>query len=226
MKRYRRQLVLCLLLVLIILLWRVLPADYLNFGYLKAQRKELLLFVENHYLQAVMAFIFLYIGTALFLPGALVLTVAGGMLFGTIPAMIYVNIGATAGALLAFLLARAVIGGWFQERFKGELRRFNSEVTMHGHYYLLMLRILPIVPFFVVNYCAGITKTPLRTFIWTTSLGVLPGSLIYTLTGHQLATVEAVADFFSWKTITILALLSLLPLLPVILHHLQPDVRK
>ena len=197
----------------------MLPEDVLSVDQLKERKEQLLTFIESHYIQAVISFICLFVGTALFLPGALALTIAGGMMFGTVSTAVYANIGATAGAILAFLAARFVLGAWVQERFREPLRRFNEELSRHGHNYLLVLRILPLAPFFVVNYCAGITKIPLKTFVWTTSLGMLPGALIYAYIGDQLRHINVLADLFSWKIMTALVLLALFALLPVLLHH-------
>ncbi|HEY3307103.1 MAG TPA: TVP38/TMEM64 family protein [Desulfuromonadaceae bacterium] len=225
MKRYWKQMTsLLFLLVVALLLIFIIKGgnDYLNLEYIKEHRERFFEYVQGHYLQAVIIFIVLYLLTALILPGALALTVAGGMIFGKFPAVLYVNIAATLGAILAFFATRLVIGIWLQKRFKSQLNRFNREMEKHGRNYLLVLRILPIIPFFVVNYCAGLTRIPLRTFIWTTSLGVLPGSFIYAFAGEQLRTVNAAQDLFSWKTTLALLLLALFALLPVILHHL-PD---
>jgi len=199
----------------------MLQGDFLTLEQVKEQKEHLLCFIEAHYIQAVLCFICLYVSTAFFLPGALALTVAGGMMFGTVATAVYANIGATSGAVLAFLAARFVIGGWVQERFKQQLQRFNKEISQRGHNYLLVLRILPLAPFFVVNYCAGMTRVPLRTFVWTTSVGMLPGALIYAYIGEQLGYLDEPADVLSWKILLALVLLSFFALLPVLLHHLQ-----
>lgn len=203
----------------------VLEKDYLDIHHLGEYRQQLLSFVSSHYVEAALSFILLFISTALFLPGALALSIAGGLLFGTLPCVLYVNIGATTGAVLAFITARFVIGGWFQARFSGRLQRLNREIARHGKSYLLVLRIFPIAPFCVINYCAGITEIRLRTFIWTTSLGILPGSVIHAFMGQQLRSVNAVSDVLSWKVLLALLLLALFALLPVIRHHL-PALKK
>lgn len=221
MKRKSRQISLVLFFLLALLVGMFLvKGDYLSLDYIKTHRHDLLNFIQGHYLQAVIMFMGLYLMTALFLPGALALTVAGGMLFGTVPALVYVNIGATAGAILAFHAARSLLGGWVQEHFKDQLDRFNREMERHGPNYLLVLRVLPIIPFFVVNYCAGMTRIPLTTFVWTTSLGMLPGSFIYAFAGQQLRHVNQAQDLFSWKILMALALLAVFAILPVLYYHL------
>jgi uncharacterized membrane protein YdjX (TVP38/TMEM64 family) len=203
----------------------LLPADLLDIDQIQHHKEQLVSFIASHYQASVACFMLLYIGAALFLPGALVLTVAGGLVFGTVQTVIYANVGATAGAAIAFIVARYLIGHWVQERFKGQLERFNHELARHGASYLLTLRILPIAPFFVINYCAGITKIPLKSFLWTTSLGMLPGSAIYAFLGHQLRFVTRPQDLVSWRIVAALCLLAAFAMLPVILHHL-PGRRK
>ncbi|MHB8058078.1 MAG: TVP38/TMEM64 family protein [Desulfuromonadaceae bacterium] len=221
MKKKSRQISLVLFFLLALLVGMFLvKGDYLSLDYIKTHRHGLFNFIQSHYLQAVIMFILLYLMTALFLPGALALTIAGGMLFGTVPALVYINIGATAGAILAFQAARFLLGGWVQEHFKNQLDRFNREMERHGSNYLLVLRVLPIIPFFVVNYCAGITKIPLTTFVWTTSLGMLPGSFVYAFVGQQLRHVNQAQDLFSWKIMMALSLLAVFAILPVLYYHL------
>jgi len=194
----------------------LLNADVLSVENVREHRAHLLLFVRNHYLPAVLSFITLYGATALFLPGALALTVAGGLMFGTVPAAIYANAGGTLGAVIAFTAARSLLGHFVQERFKEQLAKFNKEMSHHGPNYLLVLRIVPIAPFFVINYSAAMTKIPLKTFAWTTSVGMLPGSLIHAFMGEQLRYVEAASDLLSGKVMLALVLLALFALIPVI----------
>ena len=209
-----------LLGVVLFLLWKYL-AGSISFDQVRENREMLRQFVADHYYQSVGAFVLIYLMTALFLPGALVLTVTGGMLFGTFPAVLYVNIAATTGATLAFLLSRSLLGRWIHERFKRQLERFNREMGRHGHNYLLTLRLVPVVPFFVVNYGAGISGIPLRTFLWTTSLGMLPGSVVYSFAGNQFGAVESPEGLLSWPIVVALLLLALFALLPVIRHHVE-----
>jgi uncharacterized membrane protein YdjX (TVP38/TMEM64 family) len=122
--------------------------------------------------------------------------------------------------MLAFVTGRFVFGSWFQQRFREPLSKFNQELSRHSSSYLLVLRMIPIAPFCVINYCAGIAGIPLRTFLWTTSVGIIPGSVIHAFVGSQLRQVNAPADLLTWKIALALLLLSLFALLPVILHHL------
>jgi len=198
----------------------LLRNDLPSVAMVKEHREQLLAFIRSHYLGAVCSFMGIYLAAAFFMPGALALTVAGGLMFGTLPTLIYVNVGATTGAALAFLAARHLLGTWIQERFAAQLKRVNAEMANHGRNYLLMLRILPVVPFFAVNYGAGLSKIPLRTFVWATSLGLIPGSLVYANIGQQLRNVNATEDLLSAKIILGLVLIALLALAPVLRRHL------
>lgn len=222
MKKYWKKIAgLSVVLAVLVIIYIVKGGnEYLRLEYIIKHREGFFEYVRGHYLEAVIIYMLLYLLTALILPGALALTVAGGMIFGKFPAVVYVNIAATLGGVLAFFATRLVIGSWLQKRFKNQLNRFNQEMEKHGRNYLLVLRILPIIPFFAVNYGAGLTRIPLWTFIWTTSLGMLPGSFIYAFAGEQLRSVNAPQDLVSWETTLALILLALFALLPVILHHL------
>jgi uncharacterized membrane protein YdjX (TVP38/TMEM64 family) len=220
-KQHWGKILLVVVLVSAIILAKYYLGDYLTVENVKHHRQHLLVYIAAHYFEASVLFVLLFIATGICLPGALALTFAGGMIFGTVHTAIYANIGATAGATLAFIIARSTMGHWFQERFKKQLARFNEEMSRHGKNYLLTLRIVPIAPFFVINYCAGLTKIPLKTFVWTTSVGIIPGSLIHAFVGHQLRYVNSKSDLLSWKIILALLLPPLFTLLPVAIHHLQ-----
>lgn len=199
--------------------WLVLKDHPLSIDYLKLRRGHLLAWIEAHYPQAVLGYLLLCLATALFLPGALALIVAGGMLFGTLVGALLAVCGMTAGAAVAFLAARTLFGHWVQRRFQRKLETFNREMANHGPNYLLVLRIVPVAPFFVINYGAALTRIPLGTFIWTTAVGMLPGCLVYTFAGEQLRQVQGASDLVSGQVVAALVLLGLSALVPVVVHH-------
>jgi len=222
MKRYRKQVIfLAFLAAVVISLICLKNADFLTFENLKEHREILKTYVDDHYALAASLFMLVYFSTAFFIPGAIILTLAGGFLFGTVLGALYVNIGATTGATIAFLLSRYLIGGWIQQKCAKQLTAFNDEVARHGPSYLLTLRIVPLFPAFVVNYLAGVTEITLKRFVWTTSLGELPGSFIYTFAGQQLTTIDSLEDILSPKLILLFVLLGILALSPVIMHHIK-----
>ena len=135
-----------------------------------------------------------------FLQVALVLTLAGGFLFGVVWGAVYLMVGLTLGtSLSAFLIARYLAGTWIHSRYEGHLKKFNREVAHYGSSYLLMLRIIPVLPFFAVNFLAGTTKMSVKRFILTTAVGLLPGSVVYTYAGKQLGNITSVDDITTPK---------------------------
>ena len=134
---------------------------------------------------------------------------------------LYVNVAATTGATLAFLFARYIAGQSLQAKYGDRLARFNEELESNGWSYLLTLRFIPIFPFFLINLFAGLTNIRLRTFVWTTSVGIFPGSLIYAYAGQQLGTISAVKDIFSTKVLLAFLLLATLAVFPVIYKKIR-----
>lgn len=192
--------------------------EYLTFENLKGNRDILRSYVESHYIPSVIVFIAAVVSTAFFVPGAIAVTLVGGFLFGVLLGTLYLLAGATMGASLAFLSARYVLGNWVQRRYEEQLRIFNREMARHGHNYLITFRIVPVMPFFLVNYLAGITRMPIGRFMWTTAVGMLPGSVVYSFAGRELRGIESPDDIMSPKLLSALILLALFALLPVLLR--------
>lgn len=217
MKRNAIRLAFLALIVAALAVIMISGADEkLSFENLKENRKLLEAFVQTHYVRSVLLFMALYLSTAFFVPGAVVMTLAAGVLFGVMPGALYVNLAAAIGAVAAFWASRYVFGELIQQRYGRELESFNREIARHGHYYLITLRIIPVLPFFLVNYLAGMTKMPLGRFLWTSVAGILPGSVAYTFAGEQIGSIESPGDALSAKPMAALALLALFSLLPVL----------
>ncbi len=192
--------------------------EHLTFDNLKENRDILRSHVESHYVLSVIVFIAAVVSTAFFVPGAIAVTLVGGFLFGVLLGTLYLLVGATLGASLAFLSARYVLGNWVQRRYEEQLRIFNGEMARHGHNYLITFRIVPVMPFFLVNYLAGITKMPIGRFMWTTAVGMLPGTVVYSFAGQELRGIESPDDIMSPKLLSAFILLALFALLPVLLR--------
>lgn len=227
MKRYNRRILpFAFLLALLVLLRFSGAADYVTLENLKRHRVMLHAFAESNYAASVLIYIALFISTAFFVPGAVVLTLAGGFLFGTVLGSVYTNIGAAAGAALAFLSSRYFAGDWIQDRYRLRLAKFNAEIKRNGSLYLLTLRVVPVLPFFLVNFLAGLTEIPFRTFLWTTCLGVLPGSLVYAFMGRQLRSIQSPGGVFSPGVLSALLLLVLFAFLPLAIRRLKRQISK
>jgi len=219
----KKKIAIGVLLLLLIIVFRVAGLDtYLNTNYILEQRTDLIEAVQNHYTLTAFIFVLVYIGAVAFsVPEAAVLSITGGLLFGLLPGMVLVNIGATLGATLNFIFARYVIGDTIQKKHGDKLEKFNQEIEKNGKNYLLTLRLIPIFPFFLINVLAGLTAVKLKTFIWTTAVGIIPGSVFYVYAGTTLKEVDALADFLSWRTTLPLVVLGLLAFLPVLYNKFR-----
>jgi uncharacterized membrane protein YdjX (TVP38/TMEM64 family) len=190
--------------------------SYLSLDTVKANRDSLLVFTQEHYGPAVVLFILVYIlQTAFSLPGATIMTLAGGFLFGSLWATLYVNIGATAGATLAFLAARYLFHEWVERKFGDRLGPIQEGFAKNAFSYLLTLRLIPLFPFFLVNLLSGLTRVRVSTYVAATALGIIPGSFVYTFAGRQLGTINALSELASPRLILAFSLLGLLILVPI-----------
>lgn len=214
--KYARSMICICLIITFFIAYYFDISHYLNLDFFKQQKIILLDFVHNHYPLAALFFIGTYtITIACSFPSAATLSLIGGFLFNVIPGIFYILLGATSGAVLSFLNARYLIGSWFQHRYQKPLASFNTELDQCGIYYLLSLRLIPVIPFFVANMMVGLTKIPLKTFIWTTVLGIIPSTFIFCFAGQQLQTIESVRDVLSTPMLSALFLLGVLALIPV-----------
>jgi len=196
---------------------------YLTLEALKRNRELLTSLYLEHRFAFVAGFIAVYvIQTALALPGAAIMTLAAGALFGTVMGTVYANIGATAGATLSFLLARYLFHDTIQGKFGPRLEAMNRELERSGLHYLLFLRLVPVFPFFLVNLAAGLTKLPLRTFFAGTMLGIIPAAFIYCNAGASLASIDSTREILSLRVLGSFALLGMFPLVPLVYRKFRP----
>ncbi len=228
MKKNLKRIILGVIVVALIIGLRFTSiGGKLNLESLQSNAEKLVQYSNQNYLLSVLAYIVIYIVvTGLSLPGATILTLAGGFLYKVFFTVIYVNIAATTGAMLAFLFARYIAGQWIQQSYGDKLAKFNEEVDRNGAYYLLTLRFIPIFPFFLINTFAGLTNVPLRTFLWTTSLGIFPGSLVYAYAGRQLCRIKAMQDIFTGQVLLAFLLLAAFAVLPVIVNRIKKTKQK
>lgn len=190
---------------------------FLTLDALKANRDALTTFSEKNRFAMAAAFIGIYIiQTALSLPGAAILSLAAGAIFGVLPGTLYVNIGATIGATLAFLVARYLFHDVIQSKFGPRLEKINRELETRGFNYLLFLRLVPVFPFFLINLGSGLTNMPLRTFILGTMVGIIPGSFVFCNAGASLARITSLSEVASPRVLGSFALLGLFALVPAL----------
>lgn len=190
---------------------------FLSLTALKENRDSLLTFADANFGVAVGVFILTYVLVAgLSLPGAVILTLAGGFLFGGILATLFINVGATTGATLAFLTARYLLRDTVEQKFGKWLGPFQEGFEKNAFSYLLTLRLIPLFPFFVVNLVSGLTRVNVGTYVAATALGIIPGSFVYAYAGRQLGTINSLKEIASPNVIGAFVLLGLLALVPVV----------
>lgn len=166
--------------------------DYLTLETLRDHRADLALWVADHQVAAAAAFMAIYfVAVALSLPGGLFLTIAGGFLFGVVLGTLYVVIGASLGATALFLLARFVAGDHLADRVGPWVRRMEAGFRENALSYMLVLRLVPIFPFWLVNLVPAFLGVSTATYVLTTVVGIIPGALVYASVGNGLGAVFA-----------------------------------
>jgi len=188
--------------------------NYLTLAELKSRQAELAALVEARPLAALAAFFLLYVAvTALSLPGAAILTLAAGAIFGLWQGTLVASFAATIGASLAFLSSRYLLRDWVKGRFGARVAAIDRGIAQDGAFYLLTLRLIPVFPFFLINLAMGLTAMRLIPFALVSQIGMLPGTLVYVNAGTQLARVESTGDILSPALIGSFVLLGLFPLI-------------
>lgn len=206
----------------LVVLYNFTPVgELVNLSRLLERKDELLQFVRGAYWISALIFIGAYIAVvALSIPGATVLTLLGGFIFGPWAGVLFINAGATTGAFLIFLIARNFLGQDIQKKYEDKLAFLNKEIEANGKSYFLTLRLIPVFPFFLINLLAGFTNISGWTFLWTTALGIIPGSFVYAYLGSTGANAGAGGAFGIQVTVA-LVLLGLLSLLPTVVKKLK-----
>jgi len=183
---------------------------------LKANRDALLAYTNVYYSISVALFIVAYIAqTAFSLPGGTLMSLTGGFLFGSILGTIFINIGATVGATMAFLATRYVLRDWVERKFGDRIEPIQAGFAQNAFSYLLTLRLVPAFPFFLVNLVSGLTRVNPGTYIVATSIGIIPGSFALAFAGKQLGTIDSLGEIVSPPVLLAFTLLGLLALTPV-----------
>jgi len=186
---------------------------FLTLDFLRAQQAALEGFRDAHPGRTVALYMALYVGIAgLSLPGAAILSLVGGALFGVLWGTVIVSFASTAGATLAFLVGRFLFREAIERRFSGAMGVLNEGIRKDGALYLFMIRLVPIFPFFVVNLAMSLTAIRVVPFFIVSQVGMLPGTAIYVNAGTQLAGIESLAGILSPRVLGAFALLGVFPL--------------
>lgn len=201
------------LLVAIVVLFFVFDlGQYLTLDYIKSQQFEIeQYYSENRVLTLILFFTIYVIVTGASLPGAAILTLAGGAIFGLATGLLLVSFASSVGASLAFLFSRYLFKDTVQARFGSSLQSINDGIAKDGAFYLFALRLVPAFPFFVINLVMGLTSIKLKTFYWVSQLGMLAGTAVYVNAGTQLAQIESASGIFTFELLISFVLLGFLP---------------
>ena len=186
--------------------------QYLSLEYIKAQQGQVeTLYAENRLATLLIFFIVYVIVTGMSLPGAAVMSLAAGAVFGLLTGVILISFASTIGASIAFMISRYLFRESVEARFGKSLKSINAGIQRDGAFYLFALRLVPAFPFFVINLVMGLTKIKLTTFYWVSQVGMLAGTIVYINAGTQLAQIESASGIFSPGIILSFVLLALLP---------------
>ena len=189
-------------------------AHYFSLAFLKSSQQSFATYYAAHPAATLAMYFALYVALcALSFPGAAVVTLAGGALFGLVVGTILVSFASTLGATLAFLSSRYLLRDWVRQKFGAKLGAIDAGVAKEGAFYLFMLRIVPAAPFFLVNLLMGLTAIRTWTYFWVSQIGMLAGTIVYVNAGTQLGQLESLRGILSLPLIASFVMLGVFPIL-------------
>jgi uncharacterized membrane protein YdjX (TVP38/TMEM64 family) len=178
----------------------------------KASQADIVAAKDANPVLYISGFFILYVAvTGLSIPGAAIMSLVAGALFGVLIGTIIVSFASTLGATLAFLSARFVLRDWVQGKFGERLRAIDDGLEKDGAFYLFTLRLIPVFPFFVINLLMGLTRIKTRTFFWVSQLGMLPATIVFVNAGTQISRIESTSGLLSPTLIASFVALAFFP---------------
>ena len=208
-----KLLVLLLVAALVIVFFVFDLGKYLNLEYLKSQQAGIAAYYQANPLQTGLTFFAVYVAvTALSLPGAAIMTLVAGAIFGLIWGVVIVSFASSIGAMLAFLVARFLLRDSIQAKFGDKLKAFNAGVEKEGAFYLFTLRLVPAFPFFVINVVMGLTTMKALTFFWVSQVGMLAGTVVFVFAGQKLSEITSLKGILSPGLVGAFVLIGILPI--------------
>jgi len=213
-KKIGQRLLIVAVIIIAVILFKVLGlSQYLTLDYIKTSQDRFAQLYTSHRLLVIAVYMTVYITvTALSLPGAAVMTLAGGAMFGFRVGVLIVSFASTIGATLACFVARFLLREWVQAKFGEKLSTINRGIEKEGAFYLFSLRLVPIFPFFVINLAMGLTSMKLWTFYWVSQIGMLPGTMVYVNAGRELGRIESLSGILSPGLIISFIVLGVFPI--------------
>jgi uncharacterized membrane protein YdjX (TVP38/TMEM64 family) len=186
---------------------------YFTLSYLKESKEQFSAFYAENTALTIVLYMLVYVAvTALSLPGAAIMTLAGGAMFGFLIGLIAVSFASSIGASLAFLASRYLLRGWVEKKLGERLATINAGIEKEGAFYLFSLRLIPVFPFWIINLLMGFTRMRLVTFYWVSQLGMLAGTMVYVNAGKELGKIDSLSGILSPGLIASFVILGLFPL--------------
>ncbi|WP_234994888.1 TVP38/TMEM64 family protein [Microbulbifer donghaiensis] len=210
----KKVLLIAVLLVLGLAFYLFDLHQWLTLESLKAGREQFEQWrAESPLLVGLLFTLFYILVTGLSLPGAAIMSLAAGAIFGLFWGTVIVSFASSIGATMAFLVSRYLLQDWVQSRFGQRLAAVHAGIEREGAFYLFALRLVPLFPFFVINILMGLTRIRTWTFYWVSQLGMLAATVVYVNAGTQLGRVESLGDILSPQLLLSFVLLGIFPLL-------------
>ena len=224
-KQWLKKAIYLIILISAVVIFRVLELDkYLSFELLKERQGALVGYYNDQPLTVILIFVATYITAVAFsFPGASILTLAGGAIFGLKVGTLLVSISSTIGATVVFLATKLIFKDYVESKFKEQFNKIDRGIKKEGIFYLFTLRLFPIFPFFLINILMGLTAISTFNYFWVSMIGMLPGTIIYVNAGTQLSKISSLKEI---ATPSILLSLILLAFMPLILKFLINYIRE
>ena len=213
-KKIFNKIIIIAIVIAVIVAFKLLHlGDYFTLAYIKESQRKFEILYGEHRLTVIAVYMFIYIlVTSLSLPGAVVMTLAGGALFGLVTGTVVISFASSIGATLACTVSRFVLRDWVQGKFGDKLKTVNEGVEREGAFYLFTLRLIPVFPFWLINLVFGLTRMPLKNFYWVSQIGMLPGTLVFVNAGRELAKIDSLSGILSTGLIISFVLLGIFPI--------------
>ncbi len=213
-KKTVKKIAIAFVLILFLIAFQVFDlGQYLTLSYIKESQAKFEALYAEHPAMVIVSYMILYIlATSFSLPGAAILTLAGGALFGLLTGTVIVSFASTIGATIACFFSRFLLRDWIQGKFADRIQKVNEGIAKEGAFYLFTLRLLPVFPFWMINILMGLTTMPLFKFYWVSQLGMLPGTLVYVNAGKELAQIDSPGGILSPGLLLSFVLIGIFPL--------------
>ncbi|MCZ0932765.1 MAG: TVP38/TMEM64 family protein [Oligoflexia bacterium] len=200
------------IILLFVIVFHLDLIRYFNMEFFLSEKNKLLSLYQDSPVFFILTYFCIYVFCATFsIPGAALLSLVSGFLFGFFIGSAVVSLGSATGAVCSFLISRFLMKNFVQKKFASRLKTINEGLKKNGAFYLFSLRLIPVFPFFLINILMGVTPISTKQFVIGSFLGMLPGTFVFVNAGRQLAHISSIHQIFSVKVILSFILLALLP---------------